>query len=679
MKYKTKFILCGSLLAQILFAQETPETLAPEQVTLAGVPKGLDEQYLQVSLIEKEQIERSGSNNLAEILMLEPGVEIITDPALQTRYIALNGLGAEHVKIMIDGVPLPGTVSGKVNIDDIPVSHIEQIEIVKSPMSAEHGSSIGGVVNICTAKKAEMGWGIALNQRVEFPFGLMQSLKMVNRNALYNLQVEGGWSDLGLIEYSDHRAPLRNPKSRWNVGGTLQWNYGPILPSVTYKFSRDLVERLGDLTADSDPSQLEYNATTGQFESSDSLANDLQYTTERHLGMLLIPIGINANNEINAEFSMSHWARQSEHRLFRYSTQSSTEIEGGTESTYRGYRTALKSAHYDLKGFDFNSGLLLEYTSAQGDRIINNEQSLLAGAFFFGLEWNLNKYFAVATSHRYEWNDTYDVKVTNGLPWVPAIAVKSKISELINFRTSYSKGYRAPNLQELYFSYHDGGSHDIDGNPNLAPETSDYISAGFEVGQFKKHHGIKSSVDGFYNSVRDKIITADNPDILGYSKYFNLNSVKVLGITWETRGKYAGFDLSITPFWGATTRVNEKGKATNDWDMQKSVSLKADYTLNSFSVAVSYKWNGEAIYFSQENGEWQSGSVDSWHWLNGSTSYHFEWVGLEVAVTAGIKNILDVKDLKTNGVVNPGGHSSGNSQALGEGRIYFTALNIQLK
>jgi len=67
--------------------------------------------------------------------------------------VSIRGSNPNQVMIFIDGVPLNDTVTGEVNIGDIPLDNIERIEVYKgfAPVGLS-SSGIGGAINLVTKK-----------------------------------------------------------------------------------------------------------------------------------------------------------------------------------------------------------------------------------------------------------------------------------------------------------------------------------------------------------------------------------------------------------------------------------------------------------------------------------------------------------------------------------------------
>lgn len=126
-----------------------------------------------VTVIDAEQIERSGAPTLAELLRNGTGSPT-GNFAGSSGFIRsgsatadLLGIGSGRTLVLLDGKRLPVDQSiGAVNIDNIPLSIIDRIEMLRGGASAVYGAdAVGGVVNIIT-KKNYVGNEAKLNASV---------------------------------------------------------------------------------------------------------------------------------------------------------------------------------------------------------------------------------------------------------------------------------------------------------------------------------------------------------------------------------------------------------------------------------------------------------------------------------------------------------------------------------
>lgn len=106
-----------------------------------------------VTVIDRAQLERSGSNSMAELLARQPGVQITTTggPATTTN-VFVRGANTQYTAVYLDGVRLDSqTTSGGVTWQNIPLALIDRVEILRGPAAAVYGSdAMAGVILLFT-------------------------------------------------------------------------------------------------------------------------------------------------------------------------------------------------------------------------------------------------------------------------------------------------------------------------------------------------------------------------------------------------------------------------------------------------------------------------------------------------------------------------------------------------
>jgi vitamin B12 transporter len=115
-----------------------------------------------VTVITSEQIQSSPYKNVGELLSMQEGIYVVGADqnvgSVQTLF--MRGTNSNHTVIMIDGVRItdPSNVNNAVDLTELSLSNVDRIEIVRGAHSTMYGSSaIGGVINIITKKNAKTG------------------------------------------------------------------------------------------------------------------------------------------------------------------------------------------------------------------------------------------------------------------------------------------------------------------------------------------------------------------------------------------------------------------------------------------------------------------------------------------------------------------------------------------
>jgi len=158
----TRAIAC---LAPVAFAatahaQSVPAAaLTDTVVTATRTAQPVSDLLSDVSVIDRETIERSGAVGVADVLARLPGVEISRNggPGTNTS-VFLRGAESRFTAVYLDGVRLDSQSTGGVQWEQIPLSQIDRIEVLRGPAAAVYGSdAIGGVIQLFT-RKGEAGF-----------------------------------------------------------------------------------------------------------------------------------------------------------------------------------------------------------------------------------------------------------------------------------------------------------------------------------------------------------------------------------------------------------------------------------------------------------------------------------------------------------------------------------------
>ncbi|TFZ01196.1 TonB-dependent receptor domain-containing protein [Ramlibacter rhizophilus] len=139
--------------APSLTASTTP-TLAPVVVTATRTEQPLTDVVADVTLIDREQIERSGATGLADLLGRVPGIGFARNGGVAgTTSLYLRGAETRFTPLFVDGVRVDSQATGGASWNAIPLSQIERIEVVRGPAAAVYGSdAIAGVIQVFTRR-----------------------------------------------------------------------------------------------------------------------------------------------------------------------------------------------------------------------------------------------------------------------------------------------------------------------------------------------------------------------------------------------------------------------------------------------------------------------------------------------------------------------------------------------
>lgn len=182
----------GCLLFSVSLQAEFTPTLEPLVITPGRFLQAQDQVLGALTVLRRDDLERLQVGSVVEALRGIPGLAIANTggPGKPTS-VFVRGTESRHVLVLIDGVRIGSATLGSPAWQDLPLSHVERIEVLRGPYSSLYGSdALGGVVQIIT-RQAASGW----QGDAQVSLG---SLSTESLAAGLSYAGEGFWSRLGL-------------------------------------------------------------------------------------------------------------------------------------------------------------------------------------------------------------------------------------------------------------------------------------------------------------------------------------------------------------------------------------------------------------------------------------------------------------------------------------------------
>ncbi len=147
-------LICPIICTFALIYAQVAYEYEPVVITATRCPRNILEITRTVTIIDTSEIRKYSS--LAQILETAAGLDMKVRGGGIQADLSVRGSTFQQVLVMVDGIRVNDPQTGHHNLNvPIPLSKIEQIEILRGPASSLYGSdACGGVINIITKKCA---------------------------------------------------------------------------------------------------------------------------------------------------------------------------------------------------------------------------------------------------------------------------------------------------------------------------------------------------------------------------------------------------------------------------------------------------------------------------------------------------------------------------------------------
>ena len=384
---------------------------------------------LSISVVDRDEIEASSESALLPVLSQRvPGLFVtqkgitgfgVNDGSAGT--VNIRGVGqGNKVLMLFDGQPQWAGIFGHALPDTYVASDVERVEVIRGPGSLMYGSNaMGGVVNIITRHHKQQG----RRTQARIMYGSYNTQKYMVNNG-YNL---GNFSSF--ISVNHDRTDGHRPNSKFHITNGFA--------NLGYKIN-DHYRVTGDLSLAKFKTQ---NPGTIDEPVLDYLVDVLRGTTsfalenhhEKTSGALRVFYNW-GNHEVNDGYEpggtpRTYLFRSDDHNTGVLLYQSFRLVEGNTFTAGIDYK--------NWGGHAWNDSI----NGPKGELI---DKSVNEVAGYVIMQQDLFDMLSINAGVRYEHNSVF------GGEWVPQAGLTFRPFEGNVIRASFSKGFRSPNIREMY-------------------------------------------------------------------------------------------------------------------------------------------------------------------------------------------------------------------------------------
>jgi len=608
----------------------------------------------KIEIIDAKTLNSRSSFNLREAVMLRMNVQVRQDNSTGSA-LSLMGISGQNVKILIDGVPVIGRLDGNIDLSQINMNDVERIEIIEGPVSTNYGTNaLAGVINIITKKDAKTS--VADFDAYWESIGQYNaSIRAGKTIGKHNFRVSAGRNFFqGWSPEESGRWNLWKPKEQYFGRFSWAWKHKKTDWSFKSEYFDEYLLNRG-------------KALTPYFET----AFDEKFKTKRIDQHLHFTTEVAANRIIDGFVAYNFYNRR-RNTYFKdlVSLEVDPVIVEGTNDTTN-FKSLRSRSTYSFgsngKRLNYQVGYDVGQDWASGLRIENGDKDMTDVAAFGSIEYKASKKIVVKPGLRAAWNSRYKA------PLVPMVSARYRLGNY-TVRTSWSQGFRAPDIKELYIFFVDV-NHNVQGNPDLKAERSNNVLFSMSGLRPMKKGFLKPSISAFYNHITDKITLANLTSDL-YT-YVNVTEFKSAGgrinLNWLDE------KTKVNTGFGWTAINNGLGVNPDDYYNYLEFNAGVQTTIKGIDLSLSSKYNGkQQIYvIDAETAEVTERSTRAYTFVDLQLSRSF--LNKTITVNAGVKNLLNVGNIESITAVGGAHGSESVAIPVGTGRGYFVKMNYQIK
>lgn len=633
-----------------------------------------------VSSITAKQLEVSQSSVLGEGLNFCTGLRLENDcQNCGFSQVRINGMEGPYSQILINSRPVFSGLAGVYGLELIPANMIEKLEIVRGGGSALYGSNaIAGTINLILkdpkSNSFEAGYNTSLigtgvggsngptaDHQVNF------NASLVSDNNQAGLAIYGNMRDRKMFDANDDGFSEIAPMKNTVLGARLFFR-----PTYRNKLSVDFfnIREKRDGGDRQDYPLHERNIAEAVEHDMKNLAlNFDQYFRESDLlsvyasGQYLVRDSYYGANQSLQDYGNSKNQTYALGAQYRFNFDQSS-LTAGVEN--RGdYLTDKKLGYPKYAAIpNPNAGqageddYLIEVEHIP-NRIITDQSLQTFGGFAqYEVRFGRWKVLAGARLEHYAISDAQDARLDkSGTVFIPRANLMYDLSDYLQVRTGYSRGYRAPQVFDEDLHVNTSGAIQVihQNDPNLRQENSNSFSLSFDFNKLigSVHTGIL--VEGFYTKLENPFQnTPSEIDDNGIVTYTRINAEKgatVAGLNLELK-VVPNSNLSFNS--GFTIQSSRYEEAQQDnFDRKEFYRTPDTYGfftfdwrfLPKFGVSATGNYTGKMyIPYHQEYEDGSESLHRSKAFFDLGTRFYYKMQVLDAAEIqwyAGIKNIFN--------------------------------------
>lgn len=520
-----------------------------------------------VNVVDLKLFEQTNSTTLAQGLSFQPGVRVESNcQNCGFQQVRINGLDGPYTQILLDSRPIFSALSGVYGIEQIPASMIERVEVMRGGGSALFGSSaIAGTINIIT-KEPIRNSGMLSHTLTGVGGNAFDNSTSLNASLVTDDQRAG----LYIFGQNRHRAAYDHdddgyseiPKLHGQTVGFRSYLKTSLYSKLTFEYHHMEEFRRGGDLLNRPPHEANIAEQVEHSINGGGLKFDYFSPDEKH--------------RFNVFASAQHIDRNSYYGGGQdpnaYGKTNDLNWMAGSQYIYSFGKCIFMPSDLTV-GIEFNQDKLKDNMWGYNRQV---NQTVKIGSAFLQNEWKNDKW-GILIGGRLDKHNLID-----NIIFSPRANLRFNPTEDINFRLSYSSGFRAPQAfdEDLHIENVGGSVAMIQLSDNLKEERSQSLSASADVYQRLGDFQVNFLVEGFFTKLNDVFALTDAEEengILTRVRY-NAPGARVMGLTLEGKLAYR----NLFQFQAGLTLQQSHYDEAHEWNPEAPKVKKMMRTPNTY-------------------------------------------------------------------------------------------------